>query len=96
MAAAVLHGSRGCWATDCVRGFGEGEAGQAEEGREGGELHCGREVACLLADWGVLFVSLLYFLPLPGLVGWRSTVPGSPVVDGACLLGGWLSCSTLL
>ena len=49
VAAAVLHGSRGCWAADGVGGFGEGEAGQAEEGREGGELHCGGGLACLLA-----------------------------------------------
>ncbi len=52
-------------------------------------------LACLLGGECCLS-AFLFFLPLPGLVGWRSTVPGSRVVDGACLLGGWLSCSTLL
>ena len=66
MAAAVLHGSRGCWAADCVGGLGEGEAGQAEERGEGGELHCGGGLACLIAGCGVLSVSLSAFLAFAG------------------------------
>ncbi len=90
VAAAVLHGSRRCWAADCVGRLGEAQAGQAEEGGEGGKLHCGGGLTLLVAGRSVLSVSLCVLLAFARSGRWRPTVPGSPVVDGACLLGGWL------